>query len=133
MTNVRNFSLLESQILGPAAISSLRKLAPRMPKTLRFVVEIGGVLTTLVFLRDLIGGIHTRAAVVASVGLVALVHVVFANFAEAVAEGEARRRRRRCARCARTPSPTAQRRPRGSGAGVTAAQRAIPWWWRRAS
>ncbi len=90
MSKVREFSLLDPAIVGPAAIASLRKLAPRhvAKNPVMFVVEIGSVLTTLVLLRDLIAGVHTAPLwFTASVSLWLWFTVVFANFAEAVAEG----------------------------------------------
>ncbi len=50
MAKEREFSLFDPEILGPAAIASLRKLAPRhvAKNPVMFVVEIGSALTTLV-------------------------------------------------------------------------------------
>ncbi|HSQ00981.1 MAG TPA: potassium-transporting ATPase subunit KdpB, partial [Candidatus Dormibacteraeota bacterium] len=90
MKKVREFSLVDPEILGPAALASLRKLAPRhvARNPVMFVVEIGSVLTTLVFLRDLVTGAHTAPLwFTATVSLWLWFTVVFANFAEAVAEG----------------------------------------------
>jgi high-affinity K+ transport system ATPase subunit B len=107
MTNVRNFSLLDTQIVGPAAMASLRKLAPRhvAKNPVMFVVEIGSVLTTLVFLRDLIGGVHTAPLwFTASVSLWLVVHRHLRQLRrKRWRRGAVRRRRRRCAGCARTP------------------------------
>ena len=89
-SKAREFSLIDSEIVGPAAMASLRKLAPRhvAKNPVMFVVEIGSVLTTLVFLRDLIGGVHTAPLwFTASVSVWLWFTVIFANFAEAVAEG----------------------------------------------
>ncbi len=84
-------SLFDREIVGRAAIESLRKLAPQhvARNPVMFVVELGSVLTTLVFVRDLI---HRNAvsAPLWFTGLVTIwlwITVVFANFAEAVAEG----------------------------------------------
>jgi len=87
----RELSLFDPEILGPAAIESLRKLAPRhvARNPVMFVVEVGSVLTTLLWLRDVFapspGAAPTWFTLVVSLWL--WFTVVFANFAEAVAEG----------------------------------------------
>jgi K+-transporting ATPase ATPase B chain len=82
-------SLLDPAILRPAIVDSLKKLDPRqMAKNpVMFVVEIGSVFTTVLFVRD-IGKVDSATSWFA--GLVALwlwFTVIFANLAEAVAEG----------------------------------------------
>jgi K+-transporting ATPase ATPase B chain len=82
-------SLLDAAILRRAVRDSVRKLDPRLMvrNPVMFVVEIGSVLTTVLFLRDL-GSSTAQENVFA--GLVATwlwFTVLFANFAEAVAEG----------------------------------------------
>ena len=84
-----NRSLLDPSILRPAVGDAFRKLDPRvaMRNPVMFVVLIGSVVTTVVFLRDL--GSSTSSENVFA-GLVALwlwFTVLFANLAEAVAEG----------------------------------------------
>jgi K+-transporting ATPase ATPase B chain len=84
-------ALFDRAILKEAAKQSLRKLSPG--KVLRnpvmFVVEIGGVLTTLVAIRDAVAPTATSAPLwfTASIALWLWFTVVFANLAEAVAEG----------------------------------------------
>jgi K+-transporting ATPase ATPase B chain len=84
-------SLFNGEILRPALVDSLRKLAPRnmMKNPVMFVVEVGSVLTTLLWLRDAIQ--HPQDAeplwFTAAVTLWLWFTVVFANLAEAVAEG----------------------------------------------
>ena len=84
-------SLFDSAIVKRAAMDSLRKLAPRhvAKNPVMFVVEIGSVLTTLLFVRDVF---HHAAGSppIWFTGLTTIwlwFTVVFANFAEAVAEG----------------------------------------------
>ncbi|MGQ0616131.1 MAG: potassium-transporting ATPase subunit KdpB [Acidimicrobiia bacterium] len=82
-------SLLEPAIVRRALRDSVVKLDPRfmLRNPVMFVVELGSVLTTLLFLRDL-GSSTTEENVFA--GLLAVwlwFTVLFANFAEAVAEG----------------------------------------------
>jgi potassium-transporting ATPase ATP-binding subunit len=81
--------LFEGPIVRRALVDSLRKLHPRTMarNPVMFVVEIGSVLTTVVFFRDF-GKSATNENVF--VGLVAVFlwfTVLFANFAEAIAEG----------------------------------------------
>jgi len=85
----KQLSLFDPLILRQAAVDSFRKLSPKLvaKNPVMFVVEIGSVLTTLVFIRDLF---VTPVAPRWFTGLVAVwlwFTVVFANFAEAVAEG----------------------------------------------
>jgi K+-transporting ATPase ATPase B chain len=75
----------------PAVVESFRKLVPRhvIKNPVMFVVEIGSVLTTLIFLRDLVASTPTAQPLwfTAAVSFWLWFTVVFANFAEAVAEG----------------------------------------------
>jgi len=86
----KSISLFDPVILGPAVKESLRKLAPaRVARNpVMFVVEVGSVLTTLLWVRDLFAA--QRSAPLWFTGLTSLwlwFTVIFANFAEAVAEG----------------------------------------------
>ena len=81
--------LFDAAITKRAIVDSFRKLDPRSQarNPVMFIVEIGSVLTTILFVRDL--GSSTSAENVFA-GLVALFlwfTVLFANFAEAMAEG----------------------------------------------
>ncbi|MGH8512699.1 MAG: potassium-transporting ATPase subunit B, partial [Gammaproteobacteria bacterium] len=85
----RDSKLVEPQILRRAIVGSFVKLNPRtlMRNPVMFVVGVGSVLTTILFVKDF-GSSSTNVNVFA--GLVALFlwfTVLFANFAEAVAEG----------------------------------------------
>ena len=85
----RSTSMFDPAILRRAAGDALVKLDPRLMvrNPVMFVVEVGSVLTLLLFLRDL------RTATAADNVFAGLVSawlwftVLFANFAEAVAEG----------------------------------------------
>jgi K+-transporting ATPase ATPase B chain len=81
--------LFEAAIVRPAIVDSLRKLHPRVQarNPVMFVVLVGSVLTTVLFVRDL-GDSTAKENLFA--GLVAAwlwFTVLFANFAEAMAEG----------------------------------------------
>jgi K+-transporting ATPase ATPase B chain len=84
-------SLLDPSILRAAALASLAKLDPRLVarNPVMFVVEVGSLLTTLLWLRDRIA--HPAGAAPGWFTLTVSVWlwftVIFANFAEAVAEG----------------------------------------------
>ncbi|MCX7050029.1 MAG: potassium-transporting ATPase subunit KdpB [Candidatus Sumerlaeota bacterium] len=90
-SKAKEISLFNREILGPACLDSLRKLSPlyMMKNPVMFVVEVGSVLTTLLWIRDL--ATHSAGdAPLWFTGMVSLwlwFTVVFANFAEAVAEG----------------------------------------------
>src|SRR5450631_3723950 len=89
-TNARRgvISLFDPAIIVPAIGDSFRKLHPRtlVRNPVMFVVEIVTVLTTILFLRDLLtGGADLKFTFQIIVWL--WITLLFANFAEAVAEG----------------------------------------------
>jgi len=89
--NVRAVSAWEGKIVRAALVDSLVKLDPRLmaKNPVMFVVEIGSVLTTFIWLHDLVTN-PAGAAPAWFTGQVALwlwFTVLFANLAEAVAEG----------------------------------------------
>jgi len=87
----KQLSLVDPSILRPAILDSFRKLAPHLvaKNPVMFVVEIGSVLTTALWLRDVFspsaGAAPTWFTLAVSIWL--WFTVLFANFAEAVAEG----------------------------------------------
>ena len=87
----KQLSLFDPSIVRQAVIESLKKLDPRhvAKNPVMFVVEVGSLLTTILWLRDSI--LHPPGAApgwfTLSVSLWLWFTVVFANFAEAVAEG----------------------------------------------
>jgi K+-transporting ATPase ATPase B chain len=87
----QNLALLDRAILGSAVVESFKKLAPQLvaKNPVMFVVEIGSVLTTAIWLRDVLApspGMVPRWFTLA-VSIWLWFTVIFANFAEAVAEG----------------------------------------------
>ena len=87
----RTRSLLDPTIMRAAAVDSVRKLHPRLMvrNPVMFVVWVGSIVTTVLFVRDLVGG-DTTSQENLFAGLVAAwlwFTVLFANLAEAVAEG----------------------------------------------
>jgi K+-transporting ATPase ATPase B chain len=106
-------SIFDPGIVGPAMLDAVRKLDPRtlIRNPVIFIVEVGSVVTTLVFLRDL--GADSSADVFN--GLIALFlwfTVLFANFAEAMAEG---RGKAQAATLRQAQAETIARRRRGDG------------------
>jgi K+-transporting ATPase ATPase B chain len=90
-SKVRAVSAWEGPLLRDAIRDSLLKLDPRLmvKNPVMFVVEVGSVLTTLLWLRDLVAP-PASAQPLWFTGQVTLwlwFTVVFANFAEALAEG----------------------------------------------
>ncbi len=86
----QEISLFNRAILGPAAWESLKKLAPHlvMKNPVMFVVEVGAVLTTILWFRDIFSSSPAEPLwFTGQVSLWLWFTVVFANFAEAVAEG----------------------------------------------
>ena len=82
--------LLDPALVRQAALDSLRKLAPRhvARNPVMFVVEVGSLLTTILFVRDLVTAHPIVPLWFTGWTTVWLwFTVVFANFAEAIAEG----------------------------------------------
>lgn len=81
-------ALADLKIIGPAIGFAFRKLDPRVlvKNPVMFVVEIVTVLTTALFLRDLVAG-GEDLGFTFQIILWLWFTVLFANFAEAVAEG----------------------------------------------
>ena len=87
-------SLFDRSALIPALVASLTKLDPRVQwhNPVMFVVEIGAVITTIGWLKqvfggDPLGGGDEAAWFTGTVALWLWLTVVFANLAEALAEG----------------------------------------------
>src|SRR5262252_6991309 len=88
-TPVRARSLFDPSILRRAILDAFLKLDPRhqVKNPVMFVVEVGSVLTTLLFFQALVGYGEAPAGFILAVSLWLWFTVVFANFAEAMAEG----------------------------------------------
>ncbi len=81
-------SLFDPQILKRASVDAFRKLDPRLvaKNPVMFVVEVGSVITTYYFFKQLLGH-GTDTWFVGQVSIWLWFTVLFANFAEAMAEG----------------------------------------------
>jgi K+-transporting ATPase ATPase B chain len=84
----RRISIWDAAIIGPAIADSFRKLDPRIQvrNPVMFIVEIGSLLTTIVFVQELVAG-GGSPLFTGQVAFWLWFTVVFANFAEAMAEG----------------------------------------------
>ena len=85
----RRRSLLNAQIVKRALVDSVKKLHPRtqVRNPVMFVVFIGSLLTTYLFVRDLPTAAANESVFTGLVAIWLWFTVLFANFAEAVAEG----------------------------------------------
>ena len=81
-------SIWDPGIVGPAIVDSFRKLDPRIQikNPVMFIVEVGSVLTTIVWMQELVGGTG-QPLFTGQVAFWLWFTVLFANFAEAMAEG----------------------------------------------
>ncbi len=82
-------SIFDRSIVGTAMVDALRKLDPRTMyrNPVMFIVEIGSILTTLIFIRDFSTSTNQENVFAGLVSLWLWFTVLFANFAEAMAEG----------------------------------------------
>jgi K+-transporting ATPase ATPase B chain len=81
--------LFDPPILRRAILDALRKLDPRIMihNPVMFIVEIGGVLTTGLFIQALAGAGEAPTGFIFAISAWLWFTVIFANFAEAMAEG----------------------------------------------
>ncbi|MBY3250508.1 potassium-transporting ATPase subunit KdpB [Rhizobium laguerreae] len=88
MSQAKSASVMDSRILIPAVGAAFKKLNPRAlaRNPVMFVVATVSVLTTVLFLRDLVVG-NRNLGFSFQINLWLWFTVLFANFAEAVAEG----------------------------------------------
>ena len=86
--HARTISIWDPRIIRPALIDSLRKLDPRtqIKNPVMFIVEAGSLLTTIIFVQELMGGTG-HPFFTGQVAAWLWFTVIFANFAEAMAEG----------------------------------------------
>jgi K+-transporting ATPase ATPase B chain len=88
----KSLKLFDSALIGPAVLDSLRKLSPRVQlrNPVMFVVYVGSILTTLLFLQALRGAGEAPAGFILAITVWLWFTVLFANFAEALAEGRSK-------------------------------------------
>lgn len=88
-SNAKARPLFDPPIVRRAVVDALRKLNPRVQlrNPVMFIVEVGSVLTTLLFVQALVGQGEAPAGFIFAVSVWLWFTVIFANFAEAMAEG----------------------------------------------
>ncbi len=88
----RELRLFDRSLLLPALLESLRKLDPRQQwrNPVMFVVYMGSILTTALWLQALLGPGEAPAWFIFSIAFWLWVTVLFANLAEALAEGRSK-------------------------------------------
>src|SRR6478672_12854365 len=86
---IQRRSLFDPQIAGRATVDAFRKLDPRhqVRNPVMFVVLIGSVLTTALWVKALVQPGTESASFIFAVSVWLWFTVLFANFAEAMAEG----------------------------------------------
>src|SRR3989454_787363 len=88
-SSVKVRSLFDASILRQAIVDSFRKLTPRrqVRNPVMFVVYVGSILTTLLWVQALVGKGEAPGWFIFWVSIWLWFTVLFANFAEAMAEG----------------------------------------------
>ena len=83
---------LSGDLMKTALIDSFRRLTPRYQwrNPVMFVVYVGSILTTILWLQALFGQGEAPAGFILAVSLWLWVTLLFANFAEAIAEGRSK-------------------------------------------
>ena len=84
--------MFDRALLWPAVVDAFRKLDPRVQwrNPVMFVVYIGSILTTVLWVQALSGQGEAPAWFIANVAIWLWFTVLFANFAEALAEGRSK-------------------------------------------
>ncbi len=88
----KTFSLFDAALAKPAVVDAFRKLDPRVQwrNPVMFVVYVGSVLTTALFVESLSGHGEAATGFILGIALWLWFTVLFANFAEALAEGRSK-------------------------------------------
>src|SRR5512147_270495 len=112
-TDIKARPLFEPAIIRQAIVDSFRKLTPvrQVRNPVMFVVYVGSILTTLLWIQALVGKGEAPAGFILAVSVWLWFTVLFANFAEAMAEGRGKaqaaslRKARRDFQAKRLPRP----------------------------
>lgn len=88
----KSLSLFAPALLMPAITDAFRKLSPmtQMKNPVMFVVYIGSIFTTALYVQAITGGGEASAGFILAISLWLWFTVLFANFAEALAEGRSK-------------------------------------------
>ena len=107
-------SMFDPSILGPAVIDAVKKLDPRhqIKNPVMFVVLVGSMFTTGLFVQALFGKGEAPAGFILSIALWLWFTLLFANFAEAMAEGRGKAQAESLRRARRETSAKKLSQPR---------------------
>ncbi|HEY8100336.1 MAG TPA: potassium-transporting ATPase subunit KdpB [Burkholderiaceae bacterium] len=88
----KKLTLFDSTLIGPAIVDAFKKLDPRVQwrSPVMFVVYVGSIITTLLWIQSIIGKGEASPAFILSTSIWLWFTVLFANFAEALAEGRSK-------------------------------------------
>ena len=88
----KGLTLFDSALIGPAVLDAFKKLSPRtqLRSPVMFVVFVGSIITTLLFIQSLLGKGEASSGFILSIAIWLWFTVLFANFAEALAEGRSK-------------------------------------------
>ncbi|WP_300087757.1 potassium-transporting ATPase subunit KdpB [uncultured Nitrosomonas sp.] len=92
MSSKNTLSLLDPTLTRQALLDAVRKLSPHAQwrNPVMFVVYLGSILTTLLFVQAIAGQGEAPAGFILAISLWLWFTVLFANFAEALAEGRSK-------------------------------------------
>ena len=87
-----SLTLFDSALIGPAIVDAFKKLNPRAQwrSPVMFVVYMGSLITTLLFIQSVIGRGEARPGFILATTVWLWFTVLFANFAESLAEGRSK-------------------------------------------
>jgi len=90
--STKSLALFDKALVGPAIVDSFRKLSPatQWRNPVMFVVYIGSILTTLLWVQALFGTGEAPAMFIFAITIWLWFTLLFANFAEALAEGRSK-------------------------------------------
>jgi potassium-transporting ATPase ATP-binding subunit len=119
----RHTSLFSRDLMAAAARGSFSKLDPRVQirNPVMFIVEIGSVITTVIFFADLARGQTSSLWFTGVISIWLWLTVLFANLAEAIAEGRGKAQAK-ALRAMRTTTTARRRAPGGERADVPASE-----------
>ncbi|MDD2814550.1 MAG: potassium-transporting ATPase subunit KdpB [Thiotrichaceae bacterium] len=88
----QRMNLFDSRLLMPAIVSAFKKLHPRTQwrSPVMFVVYIGSILTSLLFIQSLLGKGEASPSFILATAIWLWFTVLFANFAESLAESRSK-------------------------------------------
>jgi len=107
----RRSSVFSHELVVAAVRDSFPKLDPRLQarNPVMFIVELGSVITTIIFFLELARGHTSQLWFVGVIAFWLWLTVLFANFAEAIAEGRGKAQANALRATRRWPPPTCRR------------------------